>query len=154
MFDSLGRLYGHMAWADGRILSVLEATDSRMDEAVGLFGHLVAAECIWLSRIRARDGGALGPWTPLPLAEATELAAVNVAGYSELLAGPPDLERVVTYRTSKGDAMASPLGDILLHVALHGAYHRGQIATRLRRLDIAVPSTDFIVFSRMEDFRI
>lgn len=149
MFDSLRRVYAHMAWADGQVLSALDAGDSRMDEAIGLFGHLVAAECIWLSRIRARDAGTLGPWTSLALAEATELAAVNVAGYSELLAGAPDLERVVTYRTSKGDVVTSPLGDILLHVALHGAYHRGQVASRLRCLDIAVPSTDFIVFSRL-----
>lgn len=149
MFDSLRRLYAHMAWADGQILSALDASDSRMDEAIGLFGHLVAAESIWLSRIRARDVGVLTPWTVLSLAEATELAAANVAGYVELLGGTPDLDRVAAYRTSKGEAMESTLGDILLHVALHGSYHRGQIATRLRRLDLPVPSTDFIAFSRL-----
>lgn len=149
MFDSLRRLYAHMAWADGQIMSALDASDSRMDEAIGLFGHLVAAESIWLSRIRARDVGVLTPWTVLSLAEATELAAANVAGYVELLGGTPDLDRVAAYRTSKGEAMESTLGDILLHVALHGSYHRGQIATRLRRLDLPVPSTDFIAFSRL-----
>jgi uncharacterized damage-inducible protein DinB len=142
-------MYAHMSWADGQILSALDARDSRLEESIGLFGHLVAAETIWLSRIRARDVGALAPWTRLTLQEATELAAANAAGYADFLAGASELQRIVAYRTTKGDAMETPLGDILLHVALHGAYHRGQISTRLRGFDLVVPPTDFIVFSRL-----
>lgn len=149
MHDSLHRLYAHMAWADRQILSVLNANDPRMDESIVLFGHVVAAEAIWLSRILERDSNGLAPWTQLPLPKAAELAAANSAGYMELLAGAPETERIVAYRTTKGDTMASPLGDILLHVSLHGTYHRGQIATRLRRHGIPVPPTDFIVFSRL-----
>jgi uncharacterized damage-inducible protein DinB len=149
MFDSLHRLHAHMAWADEQILSALDAADPRQDETVGLFGHLVAAESIWLSRIRSRDAGTLAPWTRLSLHEATELAAANAVGYADLLGTAPDLATLVAYRTSRGEPMENPLGDILLHVALHGSYHRGQIATRLRGLDLAAPPTDFIVFSRL-----
>jgi len=149
MHDSLLRLYAHMAWADEQILSALDVDDPRLDESIALYGHLVAAEFIWLSRILRRDTGAFGPWTVLPLAEAAKLAIAHAAGYVDLIESAPNREDIVSYRTTKGDPMDTPLGDILLHVALHGAYHRGQIASRLRRLEIAVPPTDFIVFSRL-----
>jgi uncharacterized damage-inducible protein DinB len=38
--------------------------------------------------------------------------------------------------------------DILTHVAMHGTYHRGQIAAALRAADITPPNTDFITFVR------
>ncbi len=149
MHAMLTRLYDHMKWADEQILSSLDALDPRLSKAIGLFGHLVAGESIWLSRIRARDVGALTPWTRFTLQEAAELAAANAAGYLALLGSRPDLAKSIAYRTTKGDPMTTPLGDILLHVALHGSYHRGQIASRLRGLDLPVPPTDFIVFSRL-----
>ena len=57
------------------------------------------------------------------------------------------LSTILDYRMSNGTPMRSPLGDILLHVALHGTYHRGQIASRLRAQDLPVPSTDYILYS-------
>lgn len=149
MHDTFPRLFAHMAWADGQILSILDAADPRMDESIVLFAHLVAAEHIWLSRIRSIDLGSFGPWTALSLPEAARLASGNASGWTALVDGPLEMERIVSYRTTKGDPMSTALGDILLHVALHGSYHRGQIATRLRRLEIAVPPTDFVVFSRL-----
>ena len=149
MHAMLLRLYDHMKWADEQILSPLDALDPRLGEAIGLFGHLAAAESIWLSRIRSRDVGTLTPWTRFTLQEAAELAAANAVGYLALLGSLPDLAKKIAYRTTKGDPMTTPLGDILLHVALHGSYHRGQIASRLRGLDLPVPPTDFIVFSRL-----
>ena len=120
MHDSLLRLYAHMAWADEQILSALDVDDPRLDESIALYGHLVAAEFIWLSRILRRDTGAFGPWTVLPLAEAAKLAIANAAGYVDLIESAPNREDIVSYRTTKGDPMDTPLGDILLHVALHG----------------------------------
>ena len=42
------------------------------------------------------------------------------------------------------------LGEILEHLHLHGAYHRGQIAAWMRWEGIAPVNTDFITFVRME----
>ena len=39
-----------------------------------------------------------------------------------------DLDGMVVYRNTKGEEFASTLVDILTHVVIHGAYHRGQIA--------------------------
>ena len=38
----------------------------------------------------------------------------------------------VAYRNSKGEFWTSTVADILTHVVLHAAYHRGQIAAAVR----------------------
>jgi uncharacterized damage-inducible protein DinB len=40
------------------------------------------------------------------------------------------------------------VGDMLLHVALHGAYHRGQIALLVRAGGSTPSPTDYIAFIR------
>jgi len=150
MYSCLDRLYRHLAWADQTILAVLDGQDRRLEPAHKLFAHIVVAEHIWLSRIQSRDIGGLTPWSPLLLAECRELSATTLAGFLELVDATSEqrLYDPITYRSTKGDEFRTPLGDILLHVALHGSYHRGQIATLLRSCDLSVPMTDFILFSR------
>ncbi|HEU5359182.1 MAG TPA: DinB family protein, partial [Gemmatimonadales bacterium] len=54
----------------------------------------------------------------------------------------------VTYRNSAGLEFTSTVEDILLHVALHGAYHRGQVARALREGGAVPNATDYIAFIR------
>ncbi|MMZ69323.1 DinB family protein [compost metagenome] len=58
------------------------------------------------------------------------------------------LKEQIHYRTSNGESFATSIEDILTHVALHGSYHRGQIAASLRMAEIAPPATDYIFFVR------
>ncbi|HYJ78559.1 MAG TPA: DinB family protein [Longimicrobiaceae bacterium] len=59
-----------------------------------------------------------------------------------------DLDREVPYINSAGQGFQSTIGDILLHVALHGAYHRGQVAAAVRARGGAPVPTDYIAFVR------
>ncbi|MDF1506258.1 DinB family protein, partial [Roseisolibacter sp. H3M3-2] len=68
------------------------------------------------------------------------LAARAAAGDADGLA------RVVEYRTTAGDARRSTVGQILSHVALHGAYHRGQVAMLVRDGGGAPSSTDYALY--------
>lgn len=53
------------------------------------------------------------------------------------------------YYNSKKEKFKQPVWEVLLHLFNHGTYHRGQIVTMLRQLDVArIPPTDYIVFSR------
>jgi uncharacterized damage-inducible protein DinB len=58
------------------------------------------------------------------------------------------LDEGITYRTSAGDQFTTSLRDILIHVALHGTYHRGQIAAAVRAGGDTPASTDYIHFVR------
>jgi uncharacterized damage-inducible protein DinB len=55
---------------------------------------------------------------------------------------------VVSYRALSGAPYANPLGELLRHVVNHGTYHRGQVATLLRQLDVKPPQTDLILYYR------
>lgn len=150
MYSTVHKLFQHMSWADSQILTAILSAKENISEAQNLFGHIIAAEHIWLSRIYSTDIGDFTPWKKLTLQECKDLAEKNSRKYFALSEKITDseLERLVTYKTTKGDEYHSKLGDILVHVALHGSYHRGQIASLLKANQMPVPATDFILFSR------
>lgn len=61
------------------------------------------------------------------------------------------LEHVFHYQNTKREQFKQPVYQMLLHVFNHGTYHRGQLVTMLRQLEVQkIPATDFIVFSRLK----
>lgn len=146
----LARMSDHLEWSNRRVLqAVPEAEDER---ALRLLSHLLAAERVWLRRLETGDSSDLEIWPDLGLEACTDLLARNVEACRRHLRsmGPEDLDRRVTYRNSEGREFHTPAGEILLHVMLHGSYHRGQIALRLREAGEEPVNTDFITFVREE----
>lgn len=89
-------------------------------------------------------------WPKISLDECAALAARNHAQLDELVAmpDPAGFEREIPYTNSAGASFRTKMGDILLHVALHGCYHRGQVALRLREAGAEPQPTDYIAFVR------
>ena len=110
---------------------------------------MLGAEAVWLARLAGRPSD-VAVWPVLSLEQAASLAARNAAELRAVLSslGLEDLGREIDYRTSDGRAFRSTIEDILLHVALHGSYHRGQIALLIRGGGGEPASTDFIAFVR------
>jgi uncharacterized damage-inducible protein DinB len=54
------------------------------------------------------------------------------------------MDETIAYKNSKGEPWTSRVQDILTHVFFHSAYHRGQIASEMRRAGYAPAYTDFI----------
>jgi uncharacterized damage-inducible protein DinB len=89
-------------------------------------------------------------WPDLSLEQCAALVQANqraLADYVDALT-PERLSRGVTYVNSAGRQFTSSIEDILLHIALHGSYHRGQIAWALRRGGSVPMATDYIAFVR------
>ena len=61
---------------------------------------------------------------------------------------PADLDRVLEYKTLKFGVYRNPLWQSLQHLANHGTYHRGQVATLLRQLGATPILTDLMHFYR------
>jgi len=144
-------LIDHAAWADSLARAAIEGLPDGCDErarAVRLYAHLAAAEHVWLSRLEGRTP-AHPVWPDLPPAEAAALAADSIAGLRRVAASAQDeLDREVEYRNSTGQPFRSTVAEILAHVALHGSYHRGQIAALVRSGGGAPAATDYIVYTR------
>lgn len=141
---TLHRLFEHLAWAHDRVFESLES-EVVPPQALVLLGHTFAAEALWLARIRG-EAWTAGAWPALDLEGCRRLGEATLPRLQALLI--EDLSREVSYRTLTGEPYTSTLGDILLHLILHGTYHRGQIATFLRTSGTTPPGTDFIQFAR------
>ncbi len=143
------KVYEHLAWADRRVLQSLRASHSVLKRDLDLYSHILGSEHVWLSRIRGTTAK-IAVWPTLTLDECQRLADENTAAFSELIAKLTEegRETPVTYRNSAGELYTSTLEDILTHVSLHGAYHRGQIAASIRAAGDTPSPTDYIAFAR------
>ncbi|MFL5607348.1 MAG: DinB family protein [Gemmatimonadaceae bacterium] len=148
----LGRLFDHLAWADANArdaLRAMPASSAEAARATELFAHVAAAEHVWLARLKERQPQH-PVWPNLDLAAAAALARDTAAELRRYVAslGPGDLAREVDYTNSAGRRFRDRVDDILVHVAMHGAYHRGQIALLTRQGGGEPASTDYIAFVR------
>lgn len=147
--DHLPKLISHLAWADDRVLAALRSADAPDPGCLELFAHVLAAEHVWLARVKG-EAPHHPVWPALTLEECAGLVQANQRAWTAFVAalGPTDLPRAVTYTNSAGQAFSSSVEDIVLHVCLHGAYHRGQIARALRQGGGVPLPTDYIAFTR------
>jgi uncharacterized damage-inducible protein DinB len=149
--DSIARMYAHMAWADQRLLALMNTVPlARAQPAMRLFSHLLAAERVWMLRLRGEDSSVQAIWPELTLEELNALAAANRSAYARYLEalGEGDLTSEVAYTNQHGNSYRTEVGDILIHVAMHGSYHRGQIAAAVRAAGADPVNTDYITYVR------
>jgi len=149
MRDHFKKLYQHLGWADERALQSLRAARSVLKKDLDLYAHILGSEHNWLSRIQ-NSVPKLAIWPALTLDECEGVAKENISAFNALVSTltPDLLQKSITYRNSAGDQFTSTLEDILTHVSLHGAYHRGQIAASVRAAGDTPNPTDYIAFAR------
>lgn len=144
MMDHLGHLLRYDLWANEETLrSLTQGTPPA--RSLRWMAHIIAAEFLWLARIQARPA-ALPVWPELSLEECkTRLGELSSRLVGALDAGEAGaLSRSVSYTNSKGEAWTSTVEEILTHVVIHSAYHRGQIASDLRAAGQEAAYTDYI----------
>jgi uncharacterized damage-inducible protein DinB len=145
MIRHLRRLFVYDDWANREVLAALRASDAPPARSLKLMAHILSAERLWLERLQEQQQ-TLTVWPDFSLEQcATQAAELpplwrNYLGESK----EADLTGSVRYRNSKGENWSSRKEDILLHVIMHSAYHRGQIATDVRAAGLTPAYTDFI----------
>jgi uncharacterized damage-inducible protein DinB len=139
----LGRLLKYDAWANRETLDSLRIA-TPPPRSLRWIAHIIGAEYLWLARLR-RESATLAVWPELEL-EACEklLAGLNQSWPEYLENNSHALEDRVPYTNSRGEAWTSTVEEILIHVTIHSAYHRGQIATELRAAGLTPAYTDYI----------
>ena len=147
--SSFTQLFQHMWWADDLALEALRRSKGEPVRALEIFAHVLGAELIWLDRIEGAKQSV--PVWPEPTLEACERLAQRAKDrYTKFLdtLTPEALRGEAHYTNSAGLEFDSSVADILTHVALHGMYHRGQVALLQRDAGVAPNPTDFIAFVR------
>jgi len=147
--EALARLVAHLRWADERVQAALGSSDAPPEAALRAYAHTVAAERLWLDRI-AGVAATVAVWPTLSLDDLSALAEACHGDLDVLVsrAGEADLEQEVAYTNTAGQSFRTALGDILLHVCLHGMHHRGQVSLLLRQGGLDPVPTDYIAFAR------
>jgi uncharacterized damage-inducible protein DinB len=147
---TIRKMFDHLHWANDRIVRALQASERANTQAMRLFSHMLNAEQVWLTRLQGLDSSHLPIWADKELEECARLVELNREGYAEYLAenGESDLDRPLTYKNSQGTKYTTLIRDILIHVSLHGQYHRGQINQLLRADGLEPAVTDYILFVR------
>ena len=143
--DALRRRFRHHAWAGSRLVAALAETPD--PDALRVTAHALAADRVWHHRLTGLPTGGLAIWPTLDSAGCRALCRETTADWSRYL-GSPRLDAEVEYVNSRGEPFANRVADVLDHVLLHGAHHRGQACAFLRRAGATPPALDFIVWAR------
>jgi uncharacterized damage-inducible protein DinB len=143
------KMFAYNAWANREALASLMRADAP-PRAVKVMGHIIGAERLWLNRLKGE--GSAPVWPALGLDQcAAQLDALEPAWESYLNdLTPARLAQPVAYINSRGESWSNTVEDILTHLAMHSAYHRGQIASELRAAGLVPAHTDYIHAIRQE----
>jgi uncharacterized damage-inducible protein DinB len=112
-------------------------------------GHIIGAEYLWLARLRG-ETSPLPVWPDLAVEACSDYLDELALLWADYLQGAKlsRLSQQVEYINTKGESWASTVEEILTHVVIHSAYHRGQIAADVRAAGQVPAYTDFIHAAR------
>ena len=134
-------------WANNKLIASLKNQNIIDETLLRLFSHIVLSEQIWLLRMEGGNYLNKNFWQILSLNECENILNENQLKFENLITRK-NLSDKVTYKNSRGNEYTNSFYDILTHVSFHYAYHRGQIAKEVRRLNKEPVMTDYIAFIR------
>ena len=158
--EDIRPLFDYNHWANQRALeAAAQLSDEQFVKPLGssfssvrdTLVHICAAEWIWLERFHGnspstfRDDSAVQ--TLAALRELWRPQAERLLSFVDGVT-QSDLDRDFEYKTLNFGVYKNPLWQSLQHLANHGTYHRGQIATLLRQLGAKPILTDLMHFYR------
>ncbi|MGE0577775.1 DinB family protein [Reyranella sp.] len=147
-------------WATNGLNSVIAANLDRMAEGdriliLRLLDHIQAVDEIFSHNLEARPHGYRAPRSDeIPSFDAVAGKARSIAdwyaAYADTLT-PERVDEVMDFSFANGEPASMTRGEMLLHVAMHAAGHRGQVALLLQKNGIQ-PYPDRITdFLKTED---
>jgi len=139
------RLFRYDAWANQEVLAGLRASAAPAERPLKFMSHILAAERVWLERLQGQKQS-VPVWPQHTADECARQAAELLSLWEKYLAANTEagLAATVKYKNSSGETWESRPDDILMHVIMHSAYHRGQIAADVRSAGFTPAYTDFI----------
>jgi uncharacterized damage-inducible protein DinB len=143
------RALRYEGWANRRVLACLREHPGEA-RAWRIFAHILAAQELWLARLRGEDEGSAEVWPAWDAHRCEEALLRAEAGLTEFERGlgPDRLDERISYRNTRGTPYSTRVHDVLRHLNRHGVHHRGQIALLVRLGGGTPASTDYIVWVR------
>lgn len=149
-------LFDYNYWARDRQFQICAGlTDEQFQRPMGssftsirdTMVHMFAVEWLWLERWRGKSPQYLLETDKYPILSTIEERWYIVEReMKEYLAGLKDevIEQPITCISSRGQKWTFTLWRMILHLISHQSYHRGQVTTLLRQLDVQPSKVDFL----------
>ncbi len=149
--------YSYHMWANEQVIRHVESLPAEVflsevnlgfSSVAEALAHILAVDEIWFARLKGESPAGL---------DAKSFASVRQAGESlrelqqenlDYLKEQENFQRVVSYKSIKGEPFQNTVTDILQQVVNHGTYHRGNITTILRAQGFKGAVTDYVAFLR------
>ncbi len=157
-------LYQCKAWANRELFAQIDKIDPHTQEkerhaVIRLMNHIYVVDQIFAAHLQGKAHSFTGVNTP----ETPELATLQ-AGVSELDAwflqliseldgehGSDALAEKISFTFTDGLAGCMSREEMLLHVAMHGSYHRGGVGKMLMQLPLTPPRELYTAFLHQQD---
>jgi len=145
--SAIQSLFAYKAWANAELFTALgqlaPAHAEPLHTCIRTLNHIYVVDRLF----RARLAGEPAPFHATNTKETPTLAQLRAdveatdAWYVDYTARLTDatLAQVLDFTFADGDAGRMSVEEILLHVSLHGGYHRGNVGQVLKSIDVAPP---------------
>ncbi len=161
MKELLEQYASYNVWANERLLNTAltlnktllqQTVTSSFPGVIATFQHIWNAESIWWQRVKLQEHIQLpGNSINSSMKEVADGLLSQSKQWEEWVGKSTEtvLEHVFAYYNSKKEYFKNPVWKTVLHIFNHSTYHRGQVVTILRQLQIEkIPLTDFIEYTR------
>jgi uncharacterized damage-inducible protein DinB len=160
MSTALKTLFAYHEWANADLFDKLDTLDpgkhkAELHTALRLLNHYYVVAQIFRAHLLGQSHAYKSDNTEeTPTRQELRAAVAASDGwYRNFIAGvsPADLSRTTAFTFTDGDKGFMSKEEMLIHVALHGGYHRGEIGRLLWQLSMTPPWDTVAVFLHQSD---
>jgi uncharacterized damage-inducible protein DinB len=158
MNDDFVSLFAYNRWADRRVLDACRKLTAEQYVAEPVPGwssvrstivHIAVVTDGWLSGLEGESDQDVLKESDLPTVDDAERLLERANRIFDGLAAKLTPEWLTTPRTlrRRNRTAILPPWAVLRHIVNHSTYHRGQVASKLKRLGVEQPATDFVFWA-------
>jgi uncharacterized damage-inducible protein DinB len=146
------KLFEYDLWGNRAALASLDSITGPAEKPLRVFGHVLGAQRVWRARFDDPNPPSVQPWPALTHDECRAAIDAIYQRWAELLDRVTDekLDENLVYRTTQGAEFHTPIRDVLTHLLMHSAHHRGQVAAAVREAGGKPAATDYVVYLRQK----
>ncbi len=143
------KLYQYNEWATSRVLKCLADQKVDNEKVLSLMGHILAAQFLWLHRIKGLPAPDVKLWGSYSLPDLNTMNEKIARQWIDFVESNEQFDRVLSYTNYTGQPFTNNVEMIMIHLVNHSSYHRAQVAMLLRQLGYEPVNTDFITYDRV-----